>query len=286
MNENAALRGDFGGGSDAAAFLRELGRGAGDRLPLAEAALALAALDGRSDPMGRYLDHLADMVREVADAAGRAHGLTGYIAALNEVLYQRHGYSGDTLTYEDPDNADLMRVIDRRKGLPVALGILAIHVARAQGWEMVGLALPGHFLVRIEQGGERAILDPFNGGRPRDAAELRELLRAMTGGEAALAPRHYAPVSDRDVLLRLQNNLKLRHLESEQPAQALAVLDGMILVAPEAPRLRHEAGILHAELGNYGAASASLERFLALAEDGSERHRAALLLQRLRLRLN
>src|SRR3546814_8592275 len=42
------------------------------------------------------------------------------------------GYHGDTESYDDPQNADLVRVIDRRMGLPVSLGVLYIHAARAQ----------------------------------------------------------------------------------------------------------------------------------------------------------
>ena len=274
---------DFSDRESAGEFLRGVGTQAGDRLPIAETALALAAFGGSGLAVGRYRDHLDELAAELAGTPG---GLAAAVEALQITLFQRHGYAGDTETYDDPQNADLMRVIDRRKGLPVALGILALHLARAQGWEMVGLALPGHFLVRLEVGGERAILDPFNGARRRDAAELRALLRSATGADNALEPRHYAPVGDRDVLLRLQNNLKLRYLEAEAPAKALAVLDGMILIAPELARLRHEAGILHAELGNYGAATEALQRCLDLAGEAGERQRAALLLQKLRLRLN
>ena len=276
----------FGDSVAAEAFLREIGQREGDILPLAEAALALAVLETPGSAVARYHDHLATLAAAVGDAARGAGTLEGRIAALNEALYRRHGYSGDTATYEDPQNANLMRVIDRRKGLPVALGILAIHASRAQGWDMQGLALPGHFLVRIAHDGERAILDPFNGGRTRDAAELRELLRAITGREAPLTPQHYAPVSDRDVLLRLENNLRRRHIENGAPARALAVLDRMLLIAPDSAQLWHDAGLLHAELGNFRAAAAAIERVLGLAPDGAERRDAALLLQRLRLKLN
>lgn len=285
MSETGAAE-EFRDRATAEAYLRALGRLPEQRLPLAEAALALAARTRPRAEVARYRAHLALIARGVGAASARAQDLRACIAALTEVLYVQHGYAGDTVTYEDPQNADLMRVIDRRKGLPVALGIIIIHAARAQGWEMAGLAFPGHFLVRIEHCGERAILDPFNGGRTRAAPELRELLRAITGREAELLPQHYAVVSDRDVLLRLQNNLKLRHLESQAPAKALAVLEGMMLLAPDAVRLLHEAALLHIELGNMVAAAAALERFLDRAQDDAERHRAALLLQRLRLRLN
>jgi regulator of sirC expression with transglutaminase-like and TPR domain len=268
----------------AEAFLRDLAGLAERTLPLAEAALALAALDRPRVDLQRYHEHLAALAREVAETA--PSGNAGQrIAALNTVILGHYGYQGDTLTYEDLQNANLMRVIDRRKGLPVALGILYIHAARAQGWDMAGLAFPGHFLVRLAEPGGRIILDPFHGGKVRAAAELRDLLKAIAGNAAELVPAHYAEVSDRDILLRLQNNLKLRLLESRQTEKALAVISGMMLFAPDQPALWREAGLANAELGNLRAAIDALERFLALATDDAARHQTALFLQKLKARL-
>src|SRR3546814_10733859 len=108
-------------------------------------------------------------------------------------------------------NADMTRVIDRRRGLPVSLGILYLHGARAQGWPICGLNFPGHFLLRLDLGAQRSIIDPFNGGETRDAAALRALLKTMAGEAAELPPEHTRPVRCRDDLLRLQHNRSAAH---------------------------------------------------------------------------
>jgi regulator of sirC expression with transglutaminase-like and TPR domain len=286
MSEDGSSTGrSFRDRGAAQAFLRDVGGMSDGPLPLAPAALALAALERPSVDLARYHHHLASLAHEVGAVAGGSAEIERRVAALNTVILERYGYQGDTLTYEDLQNANLMRVIDRRKGLPVALGILYIHAARAQGWDMAGLAFPGHFLVRLQDAGARLILDPFHGGKPREAAELRDLLKAITGNEAELTPAHYAPVSDREVLLRLQNNVKLRLVESRQLEKALAVIEGMMLFAPRHTALLREAGLVHAELGNLKAAIAAFERFGALAEHDSERHQAAAILQQLKARL-
>jgi regulator of sirC expression with transglutaminase-like and TPR domain len=266
------------------AFLSGLAGLGAAPLPVGAAALALACRDRPRVDLTRYHHHLAALAREVGQATTAASAASR-IAALNEVISHQHHYAGDTLTYEDPQNANLMRVIDRRKGLPVALGILYLHAGRAQGWTMAGLAFPGHFLLRLEAQGERLIFDPFHGGRLRDAAELRELLKVIAGNAVELEPRHYAAVSDRDILLRLQSNLKLRFLEGQQLAPALAVIEGMLLFAPEQAGLWREAGLIHAELGNLRAGIEALERCRALAPDDAARRQAATLLQRLKARL-
>ena len=267
-------------------FLREVGASHTSQLPIAEAALALASFDRPRIALARYRQHLSTLARDVGRHAGAATGLAGQANALNEIILLKHGYSGDELTYDDLQNANLMRVIDRRKGLPVALGILYLSAARAQGWEAVGLGFPGHFLIRLSRGPERVILDPFHGGRTLDAMALRELLKAIAGQEIELTPDHYAPVADREVLLRLQNNLKSRLLQGQQHERAVRVIETMQMLAPDLAELWREAGVIHAQLGNMRAAMTSIEQFVARAPDGPARHEAAVMLQQLKTKLN
>ena len=269
-----------------ARFLRDLGASGERILPIAEAALALASFERPRVGPSRYREHLRVLARDVGRHAGAGGDAAAHARALNEIILLKNGYTGDELTYDDLQNANLMRVVDRRKGLPVALGILYMHAGRAQGWETVGLAFPGHFLIRLSDGAERLILDPFHGGQVCGAAELRELLKATTGQESELQAEYYAPVSDRDVLLRLQNNLKARLLQAERHERAVGVVETMLMLAPDLAELWREAGMLHARLGNMRAAAAALEQFVLRAPDGMARHQAAAMLQQLKAKLN
>jgi regulator of sirC expression with transglutaminase-like and TPR domain len=267
-------------------FLRELGALGKSILPIAEAALALASFERPRVGPKHYREHLQLLARDVGGHPGAAGDVAERARALNEIVLLKYGYSGDALTYDDLQNANLMRVVDRRKGLPVALGILYMHAGRAQGWETVGLAFPGHFLIRLSDGPERLILDPFHGGRICTAAELRELLKATAGLDSELQTEHYASVSDCDVLLRLQNNLKARLIQTEQYERAVMVAETMLMLAPDLAELWREAGLLHARLGNMRSAAAALEQVVLRAPDDIARHQAAAMLQQLRSKLN
>ena len=268
-------------------FLRQVGQQADSQIELAEAALMLAVLDRPSGDLDSYRRHLGQLAEDVAARhAGFDDHVAARTAALRETLVNRYGYQGDTQTYEDLQNANLMSVIDRRRGLPVALGILFLHVARIRGWDMVGLNFPGHFLVRLEAAGERIIIDPFRRGLECSAVDLRDLLKATAGAAAELEPEHYAPVDNRSILLRLQNNIKLRHLRNGQVARALETLDDMLLFAPQEPALWRETGLLRAHLGNIPAAITALETFMAMAGSDPMLHQTALIIQQLRNRLS
>lgn len=256
-----------------------------DQLALAETALALAALDRPNDSLQTYLFHLKLLAAATAEAARQAPpGLDGAIAALHAVMARRFGYVGDSETYDDTQNANLMRVIDRRRGLPVALGILYLHAGRGAGWRVQGLSFPGHFLIRLEVDGERAIVDPFAGGRSRTPVELRAMIKGVLGLDAELMPEHHAPVSDRAVLLRLQNNIKMRHLQAQEAELAQQVVAGMLRIAPRDASLWREAGLLKVRRGDYDGAVADLEQSLSVEDSDRERHRTATILQKLRSR--
>jgi regulator of sirC expression with transglutaminase-like and TPR domain len=271
---------------ECARFLRNLGASGEDVLPIAEAALALASFERPRVGPTRYREHLGSLARDVGRHPGAVGDLAEHARALNEIILLKYGYAGDELTYDDLQNANLMRVVDRRKGLPVALGILYMHAGRAQGWETVGLAFPGHFLIRLSAGPERLILDPFHGGQVCGATELRELLKATVGQDSELRSEHYMPVSDRDVLLRLQNNLKARLIQAQRYDRAATVAETMLMLAPELADLWREAGVLHARIGNMRAAAASLEQFVLRAPESTARYQAAAMLQQLRSKLN
>jgi regulator of sirC expression with transglutaminase-like and TPR domain len=270
-------------------ILRRIGAGPDTGFDIADGALALAALENPETDLDRlesYRHHLDELAYDLAESTGDRPDLSARSDALSTTLHDRHGYDSDTETYDDLANANLMRVIDRRKGLPVALGILYIHVARRQGWPIVGLSFPGHFLLRLEAGGERLIVDPFHRGRACGAGELRSLLKTIRGENAELKQDHYRQVSDREILLRLQNNVKLRLMQLNQVAKAAETVERMLLFAPEALALWREAGLMHAHVGNLGNAVSALETFLEYETRDGPRNEVAAHLQRLRRKLH
>ena len=165
-------------------------------------------------------------------------------AALAGLITGRHGYAGDTETYDDPANANMIQVTERRRGLPVALGILWLHCARAAGWAAHGLDFPGHFLIALQsalpRGKGRAtepqsiVLDVFAGGVPLGARDLRGLLKRVEGRDAELRPGVLQPMPARGVLLRLQNNIRTRRQDAGDLTGALTCLEDMLRIAPDA----------------------------------------------------
>ena len=275
----------------AIARLSAFGASADADIDLAEAALLLASFDRPEVRLDDYRQRLANLVQDLAgerDRVGAAESATlaGRAAIIAATIAGRHDFTGDRETYDDLANANLISVIERRRGLPVTLSIVYIHAARALGWSMEGLNFPGRFLVRLGAPDGRAVLDPFDGGQIRDAVALRELLKLGAGASAELAPEHFTAAGNRDILLRLQNNIKVRLVQADQIEAAVGALERMLLIAPREPLLWLEAGGHYARLGNLRSAIESAERCRGLAADERLRRRAEALLQELKGKLN
>jgi len=267
--------------------LRRAGESADESIDLAETALLCAAHERQALDLAAARVHLqliaSEMRRAVALDSLRAtdEGLDACCDALRYVMAEKFGYRGDEETYDDLRNADLSEVIQRRRGLPVALSILYIHAARSQGWRIEGLNFPGHFVIRLYGDRQAAILDPFTGGVTRSIQDLRQLLKAQSNDKTELKPEHFAALENRQILIRLQNNIKVRRIQEGDLKGAERALQRMLWIAPNQAELWRESGILNIRLDNLLAARRSLTRYLELAENDQQRQRAARLLQEL-----
>ncbi|MBV8914412.1 MAG: transglutaminase family protein, partial [Acetobacteraceae bacterium] len=267
-------------------------------IDIAGAALLLARIDAPDSDwraVGRHLSELAreavELARELPepDLAARAGALAGLITG-------RHKYRGDTETYDDPANANLIRVVERRRGLPVALGVIWLHCTRAIGWGAHGIDFPGHFLLALEAvpagrrhqqpTSQQVVLDVFAGGVPLEAKDLRTLLKHVAGPSVELRPGVLQPMSARRVLLRLQENVRVRRLRHEDMAGALRCTEDMLRIAPDSAQLWREAAVMNQRLDQVAAALKCYARFLDLVPNGEAAARTRAAMDELRARLN
>lgn len=196
------------------------------------AALALSQLDHEQWDVSAYLKQL-DEIEERVCLEGRSAFLASEQAiVLAEVLHHELGFVGDAEGYDAPVNADFIRVLDRRKGLPISLAILYVAMARRAGWEAHVLNGSGHVLVEV---GKRrpVVIDPFAGGRQVHEDQLVLFYAgqfAETHGERNI---NLARMTNRQILARLLFNQAIR-AESEHDSQrAITVYDRLTRVSPE-----------------------------------------------------
>lgn len=228
------------------------------------------------------LDELAELVRE------RLHGDAGpheTLARLNQVLFHDEGFRGNTESYYDPRNSYLNEVLERRTGIPITMSAVYIEVSRRLGFELHGVSFPGHFLVKHGIAGEDIIVDPFHDGHLLEDSDLQKLLDQYFQGQVKYDARLLRPISRRQMLFRMLNNLRGIHLRREDSDRALAAIERMLLLVPDSPREIRDRGVLLAKLDRPVEAMRELLKYRQLVPDAEDGAKIDTFVERLRLRV-
>ena len=268
--------------SDAERSLAAAGASADEDFPLFEAALQCALHenpDRDPDPAHALLCEASARLKERLETERPEE-------AICEALGGDLGLGGDHLNYDDPANADLLSVCERRRGLPVALGVLYMEAARRCRLKVAGVDFPNHFLLRIETDDGPIALDPFAGGRVVMPSELtrRAFSAGLTPNVADRIELLMAPVRDRQVAIRLQNNIFARASQARDFPRAERSALRRALLDPQDHRPWLDVAAAREGQGALNGALEALARARLL--DGGAEIAARAARERVRLRLN
>lgn len=268
--------------NEAESILSEAGRLPEGDFPLLEAAIACAIHEDPARDPGTAREIAAIGVDRLSARLKRESPEE----AIAETMAGDLGLSGDLFTVEDPENADVISVAGRRKGLAVTVGLFYLHAARKCGLTLQGVDFPGHFLLRIETDEGPLALDPFSEGRVVLPSELtrRALHAGLTPNVADRLDRLMAPVSDRAVLLRLQNIVYANATAYGDFARAERAALRRALLDPTDHRPWLDVAAAREGQGALAGALEALQRATAL--DGGAALAARAQRERVRLRLN
>lgn len=251
--------------------LNHLGLIDDEEIALDDAALTLALLDHPDTDLTTYYDLLDAVEAQLDLVGGDADSAAERADALAAVLAGEFGFAGDSESYDDPANADLISVLDRRRGLPVSLAILWVAMARRLGWSADVLDLPGHVLVLIGAEATPVIVDPFAQGARVGPERFAALVEALAGSGRAVT--HVAAMPNRAVLVRLLQNQASRAEQAGNGRRALELYGRMTTMAPAYPHAWWERARLELVDRDIAAARGSLGAILEITRDPALRRR-------------
>ncbi|WP_416422577.1 tetratricopeptide repeat protein [Pseudomonas sp. App30] len=195
------------------------------------------------------------------------------VAELAQPLLRRLnalGFVQDDFHPLRPQAALLNKVLERKRGQPLALALLALEMARRLDIPLMGVNFPGHFLLRVP--GADHQLDPC-GGRRLYPADTRELLGRQFGPQVPLVAEHLAQADPRQMLQRLSRNLRQLHSTHDDYVAALKDAERvLVLGSPTAADYIARAGI-YQHLDCPRGERFDLEYALLLSEDPIQRLR-------------
>ena len=241
-----------------------------EELDLAEAALLIAQAEYPHLDRGRYLRLLDQLATGVGRRTSDAMGPYGMVNALSEYLFDEEGFRGNEDDYYDPRNSFLSDVLERKLGIPITLSVVYMEVGRRLELPIVGLGIPGHFLVKYRSPEEEIIIDPFHRGIILSEEECADLLTRSSGEAIPFQPNYLAPVAKKQILARMLNNLRSIYLSREDHHRALGIVERLLLIEPHDHRNVRDRGLLRLTVGDLKGALADLERYLAVSPHASD----------------
>jgi regulator of sirC expression with transglutaminase-like and TPR domain len=237
-----------------------------DRIDIAYAALLYASEVYPEIDINSYLCQLDDMATAVHPLLVKQHP----VAALKHFLFGELGFRGNVDDYFDPRNSYLNQVLDRRLGVPITLSVVYLELARRLDVPVVGIGLPGHFILRYDGDKEPLYLDPYNGGVTMSISDCRRLMDDISNGHLPFRSAFLSPVGPRQILSRMLRNLKGIYVARSEFESALAVVEKLILLNPDAAEEVRDLGLLHYYSGHKLKAIGCLERYLKFAPEAED----------------
>jgi regulator of sirC expression with transglutaminase-like and TPR domain len=134
------------------------------------------------------------------------------VKLINHVLYNIHGFSGNTTNHQDPQNSFISQVLESKKGNQITLAAIYSIIAQKLDIPIYGVNLPQHFILayvdRENQGeAEDAVLfyiNAFNKGYIFGRHDVDTFLKQL---KVAPDPAFYEPCTNTDIVTRILRNL-------------------------------------------------------------------------------
>ena len=258
-------------------------------IPLAEAALILACEEYPQLEISPYLDMLDNIANVAQQTLHPGDSPVERIGKINTVLFETFGFRGATEDYYDPRNSFFNDVLDRRIGIPITLSTVYMEVSRRLNFPIVGVGMPGHFIVKYSDRREEFFLDPFNRGEILTREDCQTRLYERYGDSIEFNERLLGRVMNRQILWRMLNNLKEIYLKAHAFDKGLAIVDMMLMVDPEEIPQFRDRGLLRLQLRQFAGATRDLEHYLrhsSSADDREEIEKHLKELRRIRAMMN
>ena len=128
------------------------------------------------------------------------------IKVVNRIVFDVHGFYGNTKNINSPKNSYINNVLERKKGNPITLGILYLAICKELKIPMYGVDVPAHFILAHAEDGEipEFYLNVFNKGTVFGTPDIDSFLEQL---KIEPEDKHYIACSNLSVIKRLVQHL-------------------------------------------------------------------------------
>lgn len=248
-------------------------QGKEEDIDLAHTALLVAKLDNEELDIEPYRKEIERMAREIQAALPKSTDNQAKLEALNKYLFAERGFHGSRGDYYNRSNSYLNEVLDDRKGIPITLAVLYMELARRVGLNVVGIPLPGHFVVQyLTEKGEGQLIDVFESGKTLTRENASQRVLEQTG--QPLTDAELKPASKKAIIVRILHNLLGIAGRNRDAAETLHYLDAILTIDGDSTHDRLMRAVLLYQTGKKKEALNDTDWFLNHEKKGADAERA------------
>ncbi|HYG77912.1 MAG TPA: transglutaminase-like domain-containing protein [Planctomycetota bacterium] len=212
-------------------------------------AVLLSRLPYPNLPVQRVMREIDELAKKAAEFVYTNLGITRdearkvtsertleIVKSLGE-FWREEGFHGSSENFYNDRNSYLPDVMERRTGLPIALSVLYLAIARRMYLKAEGVGMPGHFIVRVrvvtDKGEQFLLIDPFNGAHALNLDECRQRVEAV--GQPFIPDEHLKATPPKEILARMCNNLLALFDNQKKVLDAERVATVLVHLQPRDP---------------------------------------------------
>ena len=174
------------------------------------------------------------------------------------------------------------QVIDKKTGIPITLSVIYLEIAKRLDFPMVGIGMPGHFLIRPEFENVGIFVDVFNQGEILFKEDCELKLKEIYQQPITLEEHFLTPVSNQQILGRMLTNLKYIYLNRQEYPKMLRIIELLLQLFPNHPLEIRDRGLLYYQLRQWEKATTDLQLYLSILPTAEDAPTIRQILQQMR----
>jgi regulator of sirC expression with transglutaminase-like and TPR domain len=128
------------------------------------------------------------------------------VNVLNRIIFDVHGFHGNTKNINSPKNSYINNVIESKKGNPITLGIIYLAVCQKLNIPVYGVNIPAHFVLAYAEDNLDVLfyLNIFNRGTVFSRDDIDKFLEQL---KQEPKPEYYVPCDNLVTINRIIQHL-------------------------------------------------------------------------------
>ena len=218
------------------------------------------------------LGEISGFVQEVNNSTSSFDTFYDVIQNVNHILFEIHEIHGDTSDYHNPKNSYLNKVIETKTGNPVSISIIYKEICRQLGFNLTGIGIPRHYLLKYGKNESLIFIDPYNKGvllTKKEVIQIANKKNKLAQSNSKISEDNIQNFGSRKTILRVLNNLKYSYSSIGKFEKAVWISNLILNIQPDNIQNLMHLVSLHKKLDNSSDALDLLDGFIERSPNNS-----------------